>query len=680
MNAKLSLKLIIGLIMITLMGISACVKKDLGGNLKSQAGWELMGPYHSEIACLAVDPRNPDTIYANTFGYLLRSTDGGRRWAHSDKRLQGPRGNTPSTHDLAVDPGDGKIVYAGTNQGIFKSIDEGESWTLISSVASGQKKSFVLQESTKGTRFFTAQGHPASLYLSEDKCITWQKVRGFNSHIRLLDNPSDPSTLMIGTGRELFITEDKGANWKEMTPSGASIIGEAVVSPAFPLVLYIWSQGGGLQRSEDGGQSWAEIPRFPGPGSLARGPWVTSIVALKGKPSSVFLGTTVGLFVGSENGRTLQFEDDPRLPNRFVKDIVVIESANRVYAATDNGVYVSRDLGHTWSVSFEGFPCQGIFKMSLIPSESGALFALGQGSLWKKNLGNVGWEKLSPKSHSFAMESRSPYTIYARTGGGKLAKSKDKGDSWETLENVKEVSKFWHGGGSLIACQNDGTGRKGLLIRSFDDGKTWQKFFMLPPAAALRGHHAVHVDPNDSSRISLGLTPIGFHSVVRERPTPKGRILVPLKVCRTLDGGKAWIDIPQKDELGSLDDESLWAAIITGSASPGKVLYAATFFGFSVMPASVVRSLDGGKTWEAFGDQRAMGKVLSLVVDPGDSKKAYAGCANGSVFMSKDAGKTWVSLGSPLPGARVNHIIIDLQGQNALYIATDRGIYRKFIP
>ena len=405
---RLSVKAITMLAVIGLVGIPARVESKP----KLEAEWRLLGPYRSEIACLAVDQRSPDMIYASTFRYVLRSADGGGRWTYSDKGLRDP---TPYIHDLVVDPEDGKTMYAGTTHGIFKSIDEGESWTLISSLTSGQKKSFLLQESLKGSRFFAVQGYPASLYLSEDKCITWQKIREFDSHVRVINDPNDPAMLMVGSDRKLFITEDGGVNWSEMMPSGADIIEEAAVSPAFPSVSYIWSQGGGLQRSQDGGKSWSDIPRFPGSGSLARGPRVTSIVPVKGESSSIFLGTSDGLFVGSEDGRTLEFEDTPRLSNRFVKDTVVVPAANRVYVATGNGVYVSRDLGHTWSVSFKGFPCPAIFKLAVAPSESGTVFALGQGSLWRRNVEDVGWEKLSPKSHSFALESTPPYTIYART-------------------------------------------------------------------------------------------------------------------------------------------------------------------------------------------------------------------------------------------------------------------------
>src|SRR6266511_5423163 len=86
-------------------------------------GWrvELFLP-GSGAQCLAVDPADPETVYAGLReGGVRRTTDGGRTWA--DCGLP-----EPGVFSLAVSPANG-VVYAGTEPSrLFRSDDGGESW------------------------------------------------------------------------------------------------------------------------------------------------------------------------------------------------------------------------------------------------------------------------------------------------------------------------------------------------------------------------------------------------------------------------------------------------------------------------------------------------------------------------------------------------------------------------
>ena len=75
--------------------------------------------------CLAVDPRDPDTVYAGLReGGVRRSSDGGRTWV--DCRLP-----DPGVHSLAVSAADG-AVYAGTEPSrLFRSGDGGARWEAL---------------------------------------------------------------------------------------------------------------------------------------------------------------------------------------------------------------------------------------------------------------------------------------------------------------------------------------------------------------------------------------------------------------------------------------------------------------------------------------------------------------------------------------------------------------------
>src|SRR5262249_2816167 len=71
------------------------------------------------------DPRDRATVYAGAIGGIFKSTDGGASWAASRSGL--PPHDSVSA--LAIDPRDPSTIYLGTlNRCVFKSVDGGRSW------------------------------------------------------------------------------------------------------------------------------------------------------------------------------------------------------------------------------------------------------------------------------------------------------------------------------------------------------------------------------------------------------------------------------------------------------------------------------------------------------------------------------------------------------------------------
>jgi hypothetical protein len=101
------------------------------------------------IGALALDPANPDVIYAGTgdfrrnrpftfgAGGLLKSTDGGENWQVLGADVFNPTYDEPSglfpqyraISAIVVDPHDSRRLAIGTNQGLYFSRDGGMSFT-----------------------------------------------------------------------------------------------------------------------------------------------------------------------------------------------------------------------------------------------------------------------------------------------------------------------------------------------------------------------------------------------------------------------------------------------------------------------------------------------------------------------------------------------------------------------
>ncbi len=76
-------------------------------------------------AALAVDPRNPNTIYASTANGVAKSTDWGASWNTANAGL--PAANCCAS--LALDPQNATLYVGFYYGGVYKSLDGGRSWT-----------------------------------------------------------------------------------------------------------------------------------------------------------------------------------------------------------------------------------------------------------------------------------------------------------------------------------------------------------------------------------------------------------------------------------------------------------------------------------------------------------------------------------------------------------------------
>jgi len=120
---------------------------------------------------------------------------------------------------IAVDPTNSDVVYAGTTKGLYKSTDQGEHWAKI-------------------------EGSIQNAYVSAIQM-----------------DPTHPSTLYLATSDRVQKSEDAGITWQpKINGLDATSIRSLQVSPSDPHVLYVGTNGGGLYRSVNAGESWTRLP------------------------------------------------------------------------------------------------------------------------------------------------------------------------------------------------------------------------------------------------------------------------------------------------------------------------------------------------------------------------------------------------------------------------------------
>jgi len=177
------------------------------------------------VTQIVFDPEDPQLVWVGVeIDGVWRSTDGGRTFS---KHVQGL--TTEDIHGLEVTYQDGqRWVFAVTNGGLFASLDSGLTWQPRPFEArSVYTRSIAERADKRGVLFMTnGNGPPGS------------------------------------TGR-LLRSDDYGETWGDVGLPGEpnSTPWCVAVHPSQPDLMYTCTNLGMLYKSEDGGASWALLPR-----------------------------------------------------------------------------------------------------------------------------------------------------------------------------------------------------------------------------------------------------------------------------------------------------------------------------------------------------------------------------------------------------------------------------------
>ena len=176
----------------------------------------------SSVLCLAVDPRDPDTVYAGLGDDGVRKTsDGGRSWVSSG--LEGEQ-----VFSIAVGAADG-AVWAGTEpSALHRSDDGGETWRELAG---------LLELPSRPTWSFPP--------------------RPWTSHVRwIAPSPHDAAVVLAGIELGgLMRSTDGGETWQDGRPGSQPDVHSLAWHPRVPGRAYE-AGGGGAAWSDDAGDTW----------------------------------------------------------------------------------------------------------------------------------------------------------------------------------------------------------------------------------------------------------------------------------------------------------------------------------------------------------------------------------------------------------------------------------------
>lgn len=662
-------------------GVSGGVWESLDSGMQ----WRAMSDdaININIGALAIDPLDPDVIYAGTgelyrnserpyaamWGQgILRSTDGGASWP----QLLATRGpDFRYVSDIVISHHDHRRIYAATNTGVWRSDDRGRNFTRVLSPTDGQGG--LLYEGC--TDLQLVPGQPG------DHLLATCASRSTDDRYWL------PGTLLPPAcsgpcPASVFLSEDASVavpQWQLVLSEPGMGRTELAMAPSNPDIIYALSasvqpgfdrNGNGLGdyenglhaifRSSDGGRTWASRVRNNSPNRLS-----TYLLSYGYGFENSICGQ--GTFIYGAGWYNMAIAVNPLNPD------VVWVGGMELYRSDDGGWTFGKAsewwprgdyYAHADVHALAFHPDYGPGKRWLFAATDGGVTltfndadqvrtgsrasCLGTGDAatrWNERVSGMGTTQFYTG------------TVNA-TGSVVMGGLQDNGTQlWRQGMAPLQWTHILGGDGASVAIdpRNDNliyaSFQNVAIRRSHDGGQSW--------AVATNG---------------ISDTPIFIMPYVIDRAAPDRLYAGGTRIWRTTNQGNSWQEASAV--FGTSFDHRISALDV--SAVDNNRLLAGNRLGIY---RSGNAAGSGGNSQLAMVSPRS-GWVSSLRFDPVDADVAYATYSTfggDHVWRTDNAGATWVPIDGQgagrLPDIPVHDIAIDPDNRQRLYVATDIGVF-----
>ena len=461
----------------------------LDGIYRSRNGghdWERISPEnHAEIKnveSVAIDPVNPDVIYAGTWHLPWKTEDGGKTWHSIKKGVI----DDSDVFSIVIDPSQPANLFISACSGIYRSESAGEMFRKMQGIPYSARRTRMLQMDPTDHNVVYA-GTTEGLWKTTDAGATWKRMTGSNIVINdVLIDPRHPARVLLATDRSGVLASDDGgvtftASNRGFTHRQAAAL---LVDRGNSAVLYAGvlndKEFGGVFVSRDSGQTWKQTSD----GLDGRDVFVLRQAA----DGSLIAGTDHGIFVLRQNAarwmprNTLAGKAEvatakkgpgrAAVANELTARVSVLEIAGqRWFAATSSALLVSSDSGESWRQ--ELMPGIGV-PVSI--SVAGKVVAIAGSNMVAVSVsGGESWLPSKPLGPEFAINSvavdnSGDIWLAARTG---LFRSTDAGDSWKPVSSLRlanlQTVQFDDDNHRILVTSGSSTN----VFESSDNGKTW---------------------------------------------------------------------------------------------------------------------------------------------------------------------------------------------------------------
>ena len=422
----------------------------------------------SDVFSIIVDPKVPSRVYASACSGIYKSDDG----AEVFHRVQGLPHSAIRTRVLKQDPQRPSIVYAGTTGGLWKTADGGTKWTLVTSP--DVIVNDVLIDPRDPNRVLLATDLRGVLVSNDGFAHYTSSNQGFSHRVvrAVAVDRKDPNRLYVGVANDkeqggLFLSDDVGKSWRQ---SSRGLAGRDILSlqQAESGALFAGTNHG-IFRLESLSGSWVPMKMIPGPMPEEQTK-AAEAEPSKGKSSKATAANKRIAAVAKAKVPAEAVIPPANTPR--VRSLQIGEKA--WFAATDDGLFVSVDQGERWY----GQAVEGEREFSVVNSYDDGTVTLAslKGAYLSRDSGKTWTSLVLPKyvGGVYSLTLTPGSTFWLGTAQGAL-RSADAGQTWQYMLGGLPKS-------DVLAVGYDPSGQRLLatalhsraVFQSKDGGKSWQ--------------------------------------------------------------------------------------------------------------------------------------------------------------------------------------------------------------
>lgn len=564
-----------------------------------------------QIPALAVDPKNPDRLFAAVLGHpygpnaergIFRSADGGKTW---EKVLY--KGDRVGGSNVVIDPADPNVLYAsmwqetlgpwedanaysGTGGGLFKSTDGGTTWTQLKN---------GLPDNLVQINVTIAASDPKRLYAT----LSTTAQSGYAS----------------GKGLGVYRSDDAGANWRKITDDGRPAMkiggGDLPVIVADPQNAdVVYSTSIVTCRSTDGGKTWASLRGAPG-GDDYQNLWINPR-----DPKILLLVSDQGAVVSVNSG-----ESWSSWYNQPTAQLYHVAATNefpyKVCAGQqESGSVCISTRGNDGAITFRQWHPAGIIEYGYAapdPLHPDIVYGAGRTEVSRYNSVTGEVQNVTPlplkgdnradRTEPILFSPVDPHVLYY--AANRLFRTTDYGRTWQAISPDLTREK---------------TGQPETLAALAQDQQQKRRGAIYAVAASYKTAQTIWAGTDD-----------GLVWVTRDGGAHWQNITPP--------GVTAWSKIAQID-AARFDDDTAYVAVSRMRLDDRKP-YA-------------FRTRDGGKTWESIAAGMPQDEPVNAIRADGEQKGLLFAATEKGVYVSLNDGAQWQPLQYNLPHTSMRDVLV----------------------
>jgi photosystem II stability/assembly factor-like uncharacterized protein len=419
------------------------------GLLRSLDGgdsWEAVPDFENiTVHAIAKFRGDSQVLAAGTDRGVFRSADGGVSWIRispaANRYLQ-------PVVSLSFDPKDRRVIYAGTPHLAWKTPDGGDTWRPIHAGMVDDSDIFSLMvDRNRRNRIFV--GACSGLFRSVDGGSAWKKLASeFHRIYTVVQDPQHESILFAGSADGMLQSQDGGDTWTRILPYVTRSI-------AFDLRqlgrIYIATDGAGILRSDNNGNTWLEMNSGFCNRNLSR-----LAVDTDGSVYTAATGRTSGLRLFRLGSGANEWSEVDTFAQLVGETLIAVaaSTAGIIYAATPTSLLMSSDSGTTWARAAAPSGKRFLTDLLSSPWEPGRIITLAGASVFVRGDDTAIWHEMELPDHT-AISSvvALDYPWIAAIAGPDIFVSAD-GQSWRACTRMPGNATVY--GVILVLTQQQG--------------------------------------------------------------------------------------------------------------------------------------------------------------------------------------------------------------------------------